>query len=197
MEAYRRPKRQARGLTLIELMITVTILALVMGVTISMLMTSMRVWRRCSSFSQAFPPAYAVIGRLNKELKNAYYVSVADDKHSITFRVPRIDDTGFNAVPLQEGHEISYYRSDESGDLGEAGTLLWRKDYNALTGLTKKRVLAKNVTALDFDTIATYNGRVFSVYSNAVTVIGQEQAKTEESSFQTTIAIRNPSVELE
>ncbi|MHB0935845.1 MAG: PilW family protein [Armatimonadota bacterium] len=196
MAANRQPLRRARGLTLIELMITVTILALVMGVTISMLMTSMRVWRRCSSFSQAFPPAYAVIGRLNKELKNAYYVNVPPEKDSITFRVPRSDEAGFNAVPLQMGHEITYYRSNDSGDQGEAGTLLWRQDYNALTGITRNRVIAENVTRLEFDCVKTYDGRVFSVYSNAVTVIGKEQHAEHESSFETHIAIRNPQVEL-
>lgn len=181
---------------MIELLITVTILALVMGVTISMLMTSMRVWRRCSGFSQAFPPAYAVIGRLNKELKNAYYVNVSADGESITFRVPRTDGDGFNMVPLQLGHEITYYRSDDSGDLGEAGTLLWRRDYNALTANTRQRILAENVKSLHFERKATYDGRVFSVYSNAVTVVGQEQHTETESSFETHIAIRNPQVGL-
>jgi hypothetical protein len=130
-------------------------------------------------------------------LKNAYYVSVSADHHLITFRVPRTDEDGFNAVPLQEGHEVTYYCSDTSGDQDHTstGTVLWRQDYNALTGTTRKRILAEKGTFY-FDLMATYSGRVFSVYSNAVTVLSQEQVKPTESSFNTTIAIRNPSVGL-
>jgi len=155
-------------------------------------MTSMRVWRRCSSFSQAFPPAYTVISRLNKELKNAYYITIADDQQSILFHLPRVDAERIALAPLQVGHEITYYRSDASGDQEQSGTVLWRRDYDAVNEVTTQRALAENVSELTFSCDATYNGRVFSVYSTAVTVVGQEQATRYESNFNTTVAIRNP-----
>jgi len=196
MPINRKETGRARGLTLIELMVILPILALVTGVIVSMLMTSMRVWRRCNSFSQAFPPAYTVISRLNRELKNAYYIAIADDRQSITFRLPRVDENGINLVPLQVGDEITYYRSDASGDPAHSGMLLWRRDYNAVSDMTTQRILAENVSELTFSCDATWSGRVFSVYSTAVTIVGQEQATRYESNFHTTVAIRNPVAQL-
>jgi len=184
-----------QGFTLLELLISMTIMALVIGVTVSILMTSMRVWRRCSSFSQAFPPAYTVISRLNKELKNAYNITVAEDQQSIIFHLPRVDAERIALAPLQLGHEITYFRSDESGDDEQSGNVLWRRDYNAVSGTTTQRALAENVSELTFSCDATHNGRVFSVYSTAVTVVGQEQALQYESNFHTTVAIRNSMVQ--
>lgn len=185
-------KNRPVGFTLPEVLVSVVITGLIFGVVISILITSTRLWRRCSSMSEAFPPAYAVVNRINKELKNAYYVTVPAAKNSITFRLPRTDADGINLVPLQPGTEVTYYRSDATGLNTHTGTTLWRRATNLQTNAVRLRSLAENVEELTFNCDATQAGRVFSVYSTAVTVVGQEQATTFESRFQTTMAIRNP-----
>jgi len=181
-----------RGVTLLEMLICATITAMLAGILVVYFITTMRVWRRCSSFAQAFPPAYAVVTRLNRELKNAYYIAVATDQHSITFRLPKTDTTGLAVTPLALGREISYYRSDTSGQTNKTGTILWRKELNAVTNKTTKVGLATNVQALTFTCNATQSGRVFAVYSSAVTTLGQEQRTKYTSQFAVTTAIRNP-----
>lgn len=184
--------RSHRGFTLMEVLVSVTISGVIFGVVVSILIASTRIWRRCSSMAEAFPPAYTVINRINREMKNAYYVSVPASKDRITFRLPKRDQNGVNIMPLEPDIEVMYYRSDADGTLTGAGTVLWRRETDLDNDAVTLRAIAKNVEELSFQCDATQAGRVFSVYSTAVTLVGQEQSTTYESRFQTTIAIRNP-----
>ena len=65
-----------RGVTLPELLIGVIVATLLTGVTVAILSAGMRVWRACSSLNQSFPPAYAVMNRINGDLANAGFVYV-------------------------------------------------------------------------------------------------------------------------
>ncbi len=186
------PTRSCRGFTLPEVLVSVVITGVIFGVVIAILIAATRLWRRCSSMAEAFPPAYTVITRINKELKNAYVVSVPAAKNSITFRLPRRGTNGINLLPLQPGVEVTYYRSNRTGEMNKSGTILWRRETNLQTGAVRQRSLAENVSELTFNCDATQAGRVFAVYSTAVTLVGQEQSTTFESRFQTTMAIRNP-----
>ena len=184
--------RHRRGFTLVEMLIVVTITGLMFITITAMMIVTLRIWRRDNSFSEAFPPAYSVITRINHELKNAYYVSVANDHSTIVFRIPRTDNTGADIVPFQLLQEITYYRANTTGTMGTTGTTLWRKNFNAVTNQTTYMAVAQNVTSLTFNCDATQSGRVFAVYSTAVTVLGKEQSTQYSSSFSTAVAIRNP-----
>lgn len=188
----RRIRTGSPGFTLIEALISTAIIGLVFGIVVAVLITSMRVWRKCSSESQAFPPAYQLVTQLNNELKNAYYISIPTNSTSITFRTPKTDANGVNIVPFVLGHEITYYRSDATGSMTATGTFLWRKDKNGVSNVTTQRNIAQNVSQLTFNCSGTLSGRVFAVYSMSVTVVGQEQATTYNSTFSSTMAIRNP-----
>lgn len=180
------------GVTLLELLVSISITALIIGVVVAMSIAASRVWRRSSSFSQAFPPAYLITTRLNQELKNAYEIDVADDGLSITFRLPRTDGDGINVLPFEVGREISYYRADESGDIEHPGTFLWRREWNAVSDVTTLDAIAENVTELTFNLDASEEGRVFAVYSTAITVAGHEQSTEYNSRFESSMAVRNP-----
>ncbi|MHB9131393.1 MAG: hypothetical protein ACYDBB_09925 [Armatimonadota bacterium] len=192
-----RRQRTMRGVTLIELLMVIASATLISGVIMAMYIASLRVWYRCSSQSQAFPPAYMVITRLNQELKNAYAITVPPNGKSVTFRLPKTDpnNNGCNILPFQLGREISYYCANDTAQEGNTGTVLWRKTFNADTSETSYMRIANNVTNLAFQADASTNGRVFAVYSTTVTVVGKEQKTSHESNFHSTIAIRNPTVQ--
>jgi len=59
-----------------ELLISLTITALISLVLIAVLIASLRVWRASSSLSQAFPPAYNLLSRVNTDLMSAAYVRI-------------------------------------------------------------------------------------------------------------------------
>ena len=180
------------GITLMEVLVCAMITGIISSVLVAYFITTARVWYRCSSFMQAFPAAYAVVSRLNRELKNAYTITVPANQTSVTFDLPQTDATGVNIVPFTLGREISYYCSDSSGKTNKSGTVLWRKETNGVTGKIRLIKLASNVKALSFVCNATQSGRVFAIYSSAVTTQGQEHATKYTSNFTTALAIRNP-----
>ncbi len=178
-----------RGFTLVEALVVMSVMSLIGLVLSSVFFASMQVWRRCSSQSQADPPAHIAIGRITKELKDAYRVD-SISTNSITFTMPKTDGSGVNLVPLQGGRQISYYLSDSSGQVGHTGTVLWRKQLNLVNGTTTYRQVASNVQQLSFSCDATAN-RVLNIYTVAVTVLGQEGRVQYLSSFGGQVAFRN------
>jgi len=165
------------------------IMTMIAGVVSSLFFASMQVWRRCSSQSQADPPAHFAIARITKELKNAYLVDNMGAS-SITFTQPKTDADGINLLPLQPGRRITYYVSDDSGQVGHAGTVLWRKWQDLVTGRTTVRRVANNVEQLGFsyDTTST---RVLKIYAMSITVLGKEGREEYRSKFEGHVAFRN------
>jgi prepilin-type N-terminal cleavage/methylation domain-containing protein len=181
--------RDRKGFTLIETLAAMTIMALIGSVVSALFFTSMQVWRRCSSQSQADPPAHMAVSRITKELKNAYFVN-SMGASSITFTQPKTDAQGTNILPLQPGRRISYYLSDDSGQVGHAGTVLWRNYEDLVTGRTTLQHLANNVEQLGFsyDTTST---RVLKIYAMSITVLGKEGHEEYRSQFVGHVAFRN------
>jgi len=182
------PKRP-RGVTLVELLMGMVIMAIIGAVISSIFFASMKVWRRCSAHSQAEPPATMSINRISRELRNAYLVdNMGDD--TITFTQPLTDAGGVNVLPLQPKTRISYYLSDDSGTEGAAGSSLWRKRVDVPTGQTQRRPLADNVLSMDFSYDAT-GTRVLKIYALSITVQGREGQEVYHSQFGTHVAFRN------
>ena len=177
------------GFTFIEALVTMVIMSLVVGVISTVYFSSIHVWKRCSSQSQADPPAHMTINQLSKELKNAYLVNEMGDT-SITFTTPLQDANGINILPLQPGRVISYYISDESGVANQEGTILWRSQTDIASGATKQRRIADNVEALDFSYDATPT-RVLKIYALSVTVVGKEGRHEHRTEFGSHVAFRN------
>lgn len=177
------------GFTLVEALVVMFVMSLIGLVVSSLFFGSMQVWRRCSSQSQADPPAHIAIGRITKELKDAYSVN-SISTNSITFTLPKTDSNGLNLIPLQGGRQINYYLSDSTGQVGHTGTILWRKQLNLVNDTTTYRRIANNVQQLTFSCDATAN-RVLNIYTVAVTVLGQEDRVQYLSSFGGQVAFRN------
>ena len=71
------PRRAQPGFTMIEALVSIVICALFATFLWTIFITSMNLWRKCSLEQQTFPPAYIVLDRLNKELRNACAVRLA------------------------------------------------------------------------------------------------------------------------
>lgn len=177
------------GMTLPEVLIAMVIMAMIGGVISATFFAGMRVWRRCSSQSQADPPAHLAIRRMTTELKNAYQVDSLGDTY-ITFTLPRQDAYGVNILPFEGAHCIKYFITDDSGVEGNTGTVLWRKDNNLLTGAVTTRRIANNVESLSFSYERT-SQRLLDIYAMSITVLGREDHEVYRSQFASHVAFRN------
>ncbi len=182
------------GTTLIELLISLSIIVLISGAVFAVYLESMGFWRRVSSEEQAMPAAYQVSTRLAQELKNGFNVSVTPDGKSLTFQQPQTDGNGYDLLPLTPARAVTYYLSDATGAANTPGTVLWRSQTDLTTNAVTRMKLASNVSGLQFTTVAASYGRVFAVYTTAVTFTGQEGIVKNTSQFTTTAAIRCPMV---
>jgi type II secretory pathway pseudopilin PulG len=178
------------GTTLVELLVSLSIIVLISGAVFAVYLTSMGLWRRVSSSEQAMPAAYQVSTRLAQELKNACAVSVNPTGTRLTCSMPKIDSDGFDVLPVQAGREVTYYLADATGDDATTGAILWRKQKDLTTHAVTQMKLANNVTELQFVVAASDTGRVFAVYTTAITVVSQEGIVSATSRFTTAAAIR-------
>ncbi len=190
------------GFTLPEMLMVIAITSIIVVVLFAILMTSMRVWHRVSSQQQAFPPAYLVMSRISRELKNAYHVNIVDDGATLIFRTPLQttrtisgETVTLNSLDIngnfQVGTEVMYYRSDDTGEYGVEGNVLWREETVGEDEPVLRRI-AGNVTNMEFvEESETGGGRVYTVYSSTVTVQGEEGAQQFQSTFDGAIGFRN------
>ncbi|MHB9026026.1 MAG: prepilin-type N-terminal cleavage/methylation domain-containing protein [Armatimonadota bacterium] len=191
------------GFTLPEMLTSLVLTSLILGVLVTMFILSMNVWRRCSSQSQAFPQAYLFVARLGQEMKNAYAVTVpaADVENparSITFDLPRTDANGLNIIPFQLGNRIKYFRSDATGAEGAngasiAGTYLWRKKTNGTSGAVTYTQIADSVSNVSFGLDDSTPGRWYNSCTVAITVLGRQESEQFTATFNTKAAARNTS----
>jgi type II secretory pathway pseudopilin PulG len=198
-------KFAAAGFSLIETLIAMVVMTFILGAVGVLYFTSFHVWQRCSSQSQADPPAHIAINRITKELKNAYIVnSCVPGSNSITFTLPATEQVSnpfdtppyinVNLLPLTPARQISYYISDNTGSVGRAGTVLWRSEQNFISGGSNLKRIADNVEELTFDYAAADEGtRILMVYAMSVTVLGQEGRQQYRSEFSSRVAFRNSS----
>jgi prepilin-type N-terminal cleavage/methylation domain-containing protein len=185
----RRPALRQCGITLPEMLIAMVIMTLIAGVVSATYFTSLHIWRRCSSMSQAEPPAHISVDRLCRELKNAYLVDSIGDT-SVTFTLPKQDENGINVLPLEPAQRISYYLSDDTGKRDKAGTHLWRERLDVDSGSATRGCIAENVESLKFSYDATED-RVLKIYAMSITVIGEEGKEQYHSEFESHVAFRN------
>jgi len=192
MTSGRRSGSASRGVTLPELMIAMVIMLLMVGVISSIYFASLHVWRRCSSQSQADPPAHISLDRVTAELKNAYQVNSPDTATNyITFTLPLKDSSGTVLYPFQPWCQISYYLSDATGSHSKTGTYLWRERLTLSDNTTTRSSIAQNVESLTFQVYPSGSGRMLKVYAMAIAILGQEQHEQYTSRFSGTVAFRN------
>jgi prepilin-type N-terminal cleavage/methylation domain-containing protein len=189
--------RRCRGFTLPEVMVTMVIMTVVMGVVGSVYFSSLAVWRRCSAQSQADPPAHISMERITTEMKNAYKITstLTDgaERADITFLLPEKGGNGLVIYPFQSHSQIMYYLSDATGRHDRNGTHLWRECTLTATGAVTRVDLAGNVTSLQFEGNSTDGGnaRVLKAVAMSIAVMGKEGREQYTSSFAGTVAFRN------
>jgi type II secretory pathway pseudopilin PulG len=191
-----RLHRSNLGFSLIEAMVVIFIIMMIGAAVGTLYYSSLQVWRRCSAQSQADPPAHLAVDRVAKELRNAYIVdSMGAD--NITFTLPAatmvtVDGVplSINTLPLSPAKRISYYLSDDSGTVGQSGTVLWRKEVRLSSGTTRYMRIANNVEELLFTYDSTPT-QVLKIYAMSITVLGQEGRQQYNSQFGSRIAFRN------
>jgi prepilin-type N-terminal cleavage/methylation domain-containing protein len=194
-----------RGFSLIEALIAMVVMSFILVAVGVLYFTSFNVWQRSSAESQADPPAHIAIGRITKELKNAYIVvPPVPNSNTITFTLPETEPeqdpfdasktVKVNVLPLTPERQITYYVSDATGAVGPTGTVLWRSEQNLLTGASNLKRIADNVEELTFDYAAADGGtRMLMVYAMSVTVQGKEGRHVYRSEFSSRVAFRNAS----
>ena len=193
------------GFSLIEALIAMVVMTFILGAVGVLYFTSYHVWQRTSAESQAEPPANIAISRISKELKNAKDITEVEGiSNSITFTLPATEDMtivdadnisrtiSVNSLPLTAARQITYYISDDTGAIGEGGTILWRSEQNLLTGASNLKRIADNMEELEFEFAAADEGtRMLKVYAMSVTVQGKEGRHVHRSEFKSHVAFRN------
>jgi prepilin-type N-terminal cleavage/methylation domain-containing protein len=185
-----------QGFSLIEVLVTVTIIGII-SVTIGLVVdASTRLWQNINSRTLAFPPAYAALTRISADLRNAAWVWSPTDTSTredwIVVYAPMVDTSDstrqaarVNAVPLavKLTNVHTYYLSDSTGEHTNYGTYLWMQTFNeTATGAitqTDRRILASNVQSISFQTNRDTT-RMYSVYSMALTVVGEDISTSPE-----------------
>jgi hypothetical protein len=147
------------------LTVTIAITGLIVLVIAAVFAASQRVWMKVSSQSQAYPPAYAAIKRISRDLRNAAYVICPDPAKGdtrvdwiIVYRAkPDPDRTDHaNLVPVEADlNEVhAYYLSDSTGKHAATGTYLWQHVFtqnadNSVTTISRT-LIAMNASELAF-----------------------------------------------
>jgi prepilin-type N-terminal cleavage/methylation domain-containing protein len=200
-----------RGLTLPELMISLALTSIMVAVIVTMLIVSMRVWRKVSAVNQAYPPAYRAVNAINDDLRGAAYVKAPNDSNWIVIYPPltTTDATTIagksyqRAVPqltVDKARVRRYYISDASGNPARTGTFLWVHEFtqneNNTVTTRSKRVLAENCITLRFPINTAGNGRIYDARCVALTIQGQEGNERYESQYYSTIPFINPLVDV-
>lgn len=136
-----RRSRIARGVTLIELMVSIGLTGLVLIAVSGILMGIQRQWAFSASRGKAVEMAEIALDQIASDVRNSIGFLAVDGTTTNTFSLPNSMDTGGNYVPARvgsvlqyvAGSRIRYYLSDTTGAAG-SGTYLWRQTNSAPTG---------------------------------------------------------------
>jgi len=198
---YKKP-----GFTTFEMLIVVVIVPMIAFVIWAIYLASMKLWRMTSIQEQIYPPAMAVMGRINTELRSAAAVTVTSSQVSpapaamdsvITLSIPTVDGNGYAIIDPMTGftvdHRVQYYLA-LGGVNGSKN--LWRVTLPATgtTPLAPKHLIAQNLINLTVATAATSEGRVLSLYTTTVTLSAKETGfayRNVQDKFISKIGFRN------
>ena len=150
----RRRTAPRAGVTLIELMISASVMSIILGAVLVLQLQGLRMYQDVSARDWASFDAATAVARMEEEIQGCYRVT-AGYPSSLTLANVRTEQNPVLMVevpvqPLAEGDTVRYYLSDGSGQFDQSGTCLWRavkplgaKDHTAT-------LLADNVTKLSF-----------------------------------------------
>ena len=203
-----RVKRSERGVTLIELMVTVGITAAVLIAVSGIFLGIQKQWAFSSARGKAVETAEAALDQIALDVNRAIGYHPTDGAKTSTFTLPANTDAQGNYVPARAGgrlqyvpgSRIRYYLSDATGT-ATAGTTLWRETNSlpsgnsgwqsdsawSLVAGTGSKAKYNNVTAIAFSTA----GQPSNVVQISVTVQAAQPGQTINVSLQRSVYLTN------
>ncbi len=136
MEGTVNPLRIAgtrRGMTLIEVMTTLIILAIVSVGVSGLYIQAVKLYKRGERESTSRDKAALALERMMPEIREAYNVDYPGPS-MIVFTLPKMDAEGHYVVDpitrtLRPGCQVAFYQSDDDGTYNDTdGLYIWRKN---------------------------------------------------------------------
>lgn len=188
-----------RGITLIELMISATILSLVLAAVLVLQLQGLRMYQDVATTDWATFKAATAVSRMEEDIQGCFRV-VGRYNNRITISRPKAawdatQSTFLPVQPLQAGDLVRYYLSDATGALGRSGSFLWCaiKPVGANDFVLQRPALAEGIRRLEFTYTMAPAPRQASVASLWLLVEAEAQhgAKTRQCIHTARIVLRN------
>lgn len=212
----RRANRNARGVTLPEVLAACLVLSVVVGAVSAIYTTTMRTWYLGASETYAEQKAALAIQRMVPDVQQGLSVTSATSPYDticIAVQMPAksfdsgegvyLNQVGVDAEGkpyLVDGDFAVYYRGDEYGNLALDGDRIWRRVVRASDGaILKEHVIADNVVDNPNDAsggpkpMFIYWPDIFRLRSVEITVTIQEHMgnRTATKTMNGELALRN------
>ena len=200
--------RNTRGITLIEILVVLSVIATLLGATLAIFRSIAKQWNGQVSRSRAIQMANLGVDRMAKEISQTVQYNAFDTPPTITntFNPPSDTDAAGNFVPKWSGSNLAYNYDERirfylaGPDGSSAGNILWRTYSDKLNGNghwtpdktwsllspTSTHGRVENVTSLSFQAGSAANTVVISL-----TVSAKEGPKTYPYTVTRTVYLAN------
>lgn len=140
-----------RGTTLVELLMTASIMTFVAYTGVALLRNTFQSWTKTTTENQAKEAISRTIRKIEPSMRAALHVDESSTDRVLTLVMPKTSN-GEIVVPLEGGDSVSFYLSDMDGTEAGRGSILWR----AVNGRPDKKWSLRNGHAvLDLGSGAT------------------------------------------
>ena len=209
-------KLSRQGFSLPEVLVAVTILAILLGSVVAIFLSCGRSWRRGTAESRAQQATYQAVRRIAPDIRAAMSVTPFPAPYNnigITLQLPaRAFNSGAGAYHntlaidshgkpyLVAGNKVNYFRGDAAGQASLTGDRVWRVMTNyAGTTEIKRSVIAQGL--IDNPVDADGNAKPMFIYwpdifrlksvETTVTFRAQEAQKTAVATLVDETSLRN------
>ncbi|MBM3498573.1 MAG: prepilin-type N-terminal cleavage/methylation domain-containing protein [Armatimonadetes bacterium] len=197
----RKPQlaRGRRGITLIELMLSASVLSIILGAVLMLQLQGLKMYKDVAATDWASFDAAVAVGRMEEDIQSCYRV-IGRYPDRITLSMPLTYwDASQKAYlpvrPLQTGDAVRYYLSDATGALGRQGSYFWRavKRPGAQQFVVDPKPMADNIRSLQFSHTMAPAPRQASVAAVWLIVEAEahEGSTTRYCSHSSSIVLRN------
>lgn len=184
-DAIKRKRRS--GFTLIEVVISTGIMAMVMGCTAAMMIATMKCYDSASARTFTDCDAATAMQMIVTDIREANEVKFIANGNRLRIIPPEITEEGYyNRYKPDPAHQYDYYLSDSTGVPGHDGTWLWRGKDN------DRKPVKRNVVALEFKSdCVTASGKIISVKITVVTETNTPTGKKRTELTERVVYLRN------
>ena len=132
-----------RGTTLIELLMTASIMIFVAYTGVALLRNTFQSWNKTTTEAQAKEAISRTIRKIEPTMRAALHIDESSTDRVLTLVMPKTSN-GEIVVPLEGGDLISFYLSDMDGKEPGKGSVLWR----SVNGRPDKKWALRNAHAV-------------------------------------------------